>query len=280
MGLYIRAYADYSYEIIFTKGIFRKKRLHILINPGKEIKLSGNSDNDVHVNTRSLTHIVAMETSTKDKQMLEHTINIAELTNKPIITNEHSSKIFREYGLSVKQLRIIGFQDEVVDGLNVDPLYIPKVEKPDNNKDESKSSSSNLSAIGDFVSNNLNPLKWKPVKKITSKILNQPPTIEVDPTKPMAFNLHLGKSSKLLLPLDSESIKSINELIPVIQPNVVIIPNKDVSFSKEIEEGAQKVIILNDEFDDDSVLVMPKTHNLGIFHDTLYGGLEEWIEIK
>ena len=104
MSLYIRAYEDYSYEIIYTQGKVRKKRIHLLINPGSQITLQGTSkSSETEVNIQSLTHILAMETSVIKPDLINRTVKIAEMTNKPIITNKESSDKFREKGLSIAQ---------------------------------------------------------------------------------------------------------------------------------------------------------------------------------
>ena len=74
MAIYIRAYPDFSYEIIFTGGIVKKKRFHILINPNQHVKLPVKDDDEVRLNTDSLTHIASMEPSLSDPDMIQQTI--------------------------------------------------------------------------------------------------------------------------------------------------------------------------------------------------------------
>jgi len=276
MTLYIRGYEDYSYEVIFLDGVFKKNRVHILINPGNYIKLPGQGgESDVEINIESLTHILTMETSITNPDIIKRTTYIAERTNKPIITNQETGDKFRTEGLSVKQLRIIGFEEEVVEGIHVDPVYLGEL--PVAVEEENSHS---FLYIGEMMKM-INPLNWKPVQKISDMILPHPKSSQdIDTSKPLAFHIELGSKLNLLLPLDERGVDNINKILPQMHVHTLVVPNKELSYTSEINEPVSNVLLLNRSFSDDQVLIIPKSHNPGIDHDTHYGALEEWIEIK
>jgi hypothetical protein len=279
MSLYIRAHDDFSYEIIYVhKGMFSKSRLHILINPGKHIKLPGqhlDHDHDVEINIKSLTHIVSMDTSVQNPKMIDRTIRLAERTNKPIITNEETAVHFREHGLSVKQLRIIGFETEVVDGLQIDPVYL---EELSDQITEPEPPENIIIDMGKKIINTFNPLNWKPIKSIKNTIVEENREI-IDTAKPLGFQLFFGSKIGVLLPLDRRGVNNLNRIIPQMNPRIVVIPNKEIGYTKQLRAGTARVIILNGEIEGDELIVVPQTYNPKIPHDTYYGSLAEWIEI-
>jgi hypothetical protein len=285
--LYIRAYEDYSYELIYTEGSIRKKRIHLLVNPGNHVKLQGTAkDRETEVNVQSLTHIVAMETSIVKSQLLKRTVKIAELTNKPIITNKESSTKFREKGISVKQLRILGFQEEVIDGLTVDPIYMEEL--GDMAQEPEEKASFSFSSIGSkmieftkSVPRKLNPFKWKPVKKITHSITGtENAEFVVDPSNPLAMYVKFSKSDDIIIPLDLRAMDHIDELLPHLTPKLILLPNVDVSDTLEINHKARALLVFNKENKQEKAIVIPKTYNPEAKHDTLYAGFEEWVDIE
>lgn len=288
MTLYVRAYEDFSYEIIFVDGIIRKNRVHLLINPSKHVKLPGQGEEeDPVLNIESLTHIISMETSVKNPQLIDRTVYIAERTNKPIITNQSTADIFKGRGLSVKQLRILGFQEEIVEGVQIDPVYLEEIieePEPDGKKgaDDERGNifGSGILDFGKSIVNKMNPLKWKPVKSISNIVKTSEETLDVDPTKPVAYSIQLRGGPNILFPTDRRGIININRVIHEVSPDVLLIVNQDVSFTKNIGKGLHKVIILNNQITDDQLLVLPKSHNIDVKHDTFYGALRQWVEIK
>lgn len=287
MGLYIRAYEDYSYEIIYTEGKLRKKRIHLLVNPGINTKLQGTKKgNETEVNIHSLTHIVTMETSIVKPQLLKRTIKIAEMTNKPIITNKESSDKLRENGISIKQLRILGFQEEVIDGLFIDPIYVEElgVELLKSEIDDRKGLSSIGSKLIEFtksVPRRLNPFRWKPVRKITQTVIgSEGDDIIVDPSKPLAIYLKFSKSDDLIMPLDVRAMDHLDELIPQITPKLIALPNVDVSDTMQIKHRARALIVFNKENKQNKAMIIPKAYNPDTKHDTIYAPFEEWVDIN
>ena len=276
MTLYIRGYSDYCYEFIYLDGIIRKNRIHVLINPGAYLKLPGQvGQTQAELNIESLTHILAMQPSIENHELIDRTVTLAEKTNKPIITNQETAALFRSEGLSVKQLRILGFQEEVVEGLQVDPVYMEELTDTVTAPKEKKSNP--LESIIGLV----NPLNWKPVKMIKETILRQPSSERtVDTSKPLAFHITLGNKTSLLFPLDKRGILNIDRIIAQLEVDSVILPNKDVSYTKEIKSKLHNVVILTKNVMEDDILHLPKSHNPTIYHDTYYGALEQWIELK
>lgn len=286
MSLYIRAYEDYSYEIIFTQGKVRKKRIHLLINPGNQIKLQGTTKNsDTEVNIQSLTHILAMETSVIKPDLIKRTVKIAEMTNKPIITNKESSEKFREKGLSIKQLRLLGFQEEVIDGLYVDPIYKEEIGVTDLNKTTISPQrfytvSEKLIDFTKSVPRRLNPLNWKPVKKVKQTITgSEVHEMIVDAKNPLALYIRFSKSIDVLIPLDTRAIEFIDDLVPETTPRLILLPNLDVSDTLKINHKTKALLIFNKEHKQEKPLIIPKTYNPDAKHDTIYVPFEEWIDI-
>ncbi|MDH5645953.1 MAG: hypothetical protein OEZ01_08090, partial [Candidatus Heimdallarchaeota archaeon] len=277
MVVYIRVYDDFSYEIVQSN----KRKLHIYINPGKKGKLSGIArENDIEINTDNLTHILSLETSIKNEEMIKRTLKLAELSNKPIITNQESAGFFRENGLSVKQLRIISHNEEIISGLSIVPVYqniINETEKELKEKQENKNNI--LEGVNKTIKYMFTPGKWKTTKFIKKNILPKEPTISIDTSKPLAIVLNFGKGIKLLCPLDERGLEYINDIINETKPWLVIIPNHDVSFTKSIIAKTKLILITNNKSVDDEVLIIPKSYNSTIEHDTLYGGLYQWLEI-
>ncbi len=287
MPMYIRAYEDYSYEVIYTEGKLRKKRIHLLVNPGTNTKIQGTTKgSETEVNIQSLTHIVAMETSIVKPQLLKRTIKIAEMTNKPIITNKESSDNFRENGISIKQLRILGFQEEVIDGLFIDPIY--KEELGEKQLEPVTEDSKGLASIGykffEFtksVPRRLNPFRWKPVKKITQTVIGKDSgEIIVDPSKPLAIYLRFSKSDDVIMPLDVRAMDHLDELMPQITPKLIALPNVDVSDTMQINHNARALIVFNRENKQEKALIIPKAYNPDTNHDTIYAPFEEWVDIN
>ncbi|MFV2015853.1 MAG: hypothetical protein ACC656_10515 [Candidatus Heimdallarchaeota archaeon] len=286
MPMYIRAYEDYSYEIIYTEGKLRKKRIHLLVNPGAKTRIRGpTTGNETEVNIQSLTHIVAMETSIVKPQLMKRTIKIAEMTNKPIITNKESSDKFRENGISVKQLRILGFQEEVIDGLFLDPIYMEEL--GDTSLAPVEEQSKGLASIGPklikftkSVPRRLNPFKWKPVKKITRTITKtENDEIIVDPSKPLAIYLRFSKSDDIIMPLDVRAMDHLDELLPQITPKLITLPNVDVSDTLQIKHNARALIVFNKQNKQEKAMIIPKAYNPETKHDTIYAAFEEWVDI-
>lgn len=280
MPIYIRTYSDFSYELIHTEGRVKKKRIHILVNPGNLIKLKGQAQKmETEVNSESLTHIVAMETSVNDPKMVNRSVKLAELTNKPIITNDETAKLFKNKGLSVKQLRILGFAEEVIDGLQIDPVYIEELAESVMNNDTKLSFYSKVTDLGKIMTRSINPLKWKSMDKIKGTISEDLVKREVDPSKPLAIFIKLTKFDTVLIPLDERAMKNINRLISNLQPKITILPNSTVSDTLNLEQGSNTVLVLNENHHNEQVINIPKTHNTHLPHDIIYGGFEEWIQI-
>lgn len=281
MPIYIRTYRDFSYELIHSEGRVKKKRLHILVNPGNLIKLKGQAQKlETEVNSESLTHIVAMETSVHDPKMANRTVKLAELTNKPIITNDETAKLFKNKGLSVKQLRILGFAEEIIDGLQIDPVYIEELEESSELKNDTKLSFySKVADLGKMMTSSINPLKWKSMDKIKGTISEDLVKREVDPSKPLAIFIKFNKFDTVLIPLDERAMKNINRLISNMQPKITILPNSTVSDTLNLDKGSNTILVLNETHLNEQVINIPKTHNPHLPHDTIYGGFEEWIQI-
>ncbi len=277
MTLYVRAYDDFSYELIFLEGRVRKKRLHLLVNPSKHVHLPGTSKEGIELNIESLTHIITMQTSVVNNELIHRTTFLAERTNKPIITNSETAELFKEQGLSVRQLRVIGFQQEVVDGIQIDPIYLKELSQ----EVKEHAPKRPLDPVVDLLKL-VNPFSWKPVKRVTKTLfpkLVKPDEVLIDPGKPLAFHIELGTSHSILLPLDKRGMDHINQIIPNMEIKTVVIPNQDISFTKTITQGARQVIILNSDVGEEPLFV-PKSQNAYIKHDSIYGSLEEWVEIE
>lgn len=270
MAIYIRVYPEFSYEIIFTGGKLKKKRFHILINPNKHVKLPLKDDDEIRLNTKSLTHIASMEPSLSNKDMFQRTIKIAEITNRPIITNKDSKEKFREHGISVTQLRTLGYEEQIVDGLNVDPVY--KEEISDDYKEEYQKDKPNLLTVGKQVIDLFNPLKWQ--KDKTSK-----KNIKVDPTKPLALVISMKKSNTILIPLDRRGIDHINMLVKSLKPWLTVIMSNNLGDTFDIEEGTKNILIIQDEYKANQTLQASKGYNLSIPHHTFVCGIKQWAEI-
>ncbi|MHA2252159.1 MAG: hypothetical protein ACXAD7_17475 [Candidatus Kariarchaeaceae archaeon] len=279
MPLYIRSYKEFTYEIIYTEGRVKKKRIHVLINPGKSIKLRGQAQkHETELNPDSLTHIIAMETSVMNPKMINWTMRIAELTNKPIITNQETSEKFKEKGLSIRQLRLLGYEEEIIDGLHIDPIYKEELQEviP---KDQNKSVMSKITGFGKTVTDTINPLKWKPLEKFKDTVIPTQPKIEIDPSKPLAIYVLFGRNESILIPLDRRAIENINILIPNYLPKLVILPETTISDTLNIESGARYLLIVNETHQGDQTIYIPKAFNK-VEHDTIYAAFEEWIEIE
>ncbi len=279
MAVYIRAYRDLSFELILTDGKLKKKRLHILINPGKFSKLPDGKDHSVEINPKSLTHILAMQTSVEASQLIKKTVQIAEITNKPIITNQSSANELRSEGIPVRQLRIVGYEEEIIEDLRVDPVYkeeIPNDKLIDkSNIDNVEMENRDKSSVFK-ISNKLFKLISKSQKKQEKATYSHN---KIDPTKPIAVVISLRKKWKILIPLDNRGISYINEIIKNIKPWLVIIPHRDVSFTYSIAESVEKVLIIQDSYHADEALFAPKAYNIGLYHDTYIGGINSWLQI-
>jgi hypothetical protein len=277
--LYIRTYFDYCYEIIYTEGRVKKKRIHLLINPGKNAKLKGHAKKEeTEINVESLTHVVAMETSVQDPKIIDRTTKFAEITNKPIITNDETAILFKENGLSIKQLRILGYDEEVIDGLRIDPVYseeLPEVVK----NSKRPSITSKITDIGKIVTDVINPLKWKPVEKIKTTVKNGNP--EIDPSKPLAIYITFGKVETVLVPLDTRAISNINKLIATMNPKIVVLPNLTISDTLSIGEGAKLALVLHETHKLEQVDITQKSPMIQFMGDLKSGfNLNEWTNFR
>ena len=287
MGLYIRAYPDYCYEIIYTDGTLKKKRIHILINPGNEAKLQGQkSKSDTEINVTSLTHIIAMETSIMDSDVIDRTKKIAQVTNKPIITNQVSAEKFKEKGLSVKQLRVLGFEEEVIDGLTVDPIYLEEIdgtlESQEIQEEEKepftvKKIPKMVYEAGKQVPKLLNPINWKPVRAVKETITGD--AGKINPKNPLALHITFNSKSDVVVPLDKRAQDNMNQIIPDMKPHVVILPHNDVSHTTDITSKVRTLLIVNQLHKGEKALVIPKTYNTSTDHDTIYASFSEWIDV-
>lgn len=288
MGLYIRAYPDYCYEIIYTDGTLKKKRIHILINPGDEAKLQGQkSKSDTEINVKSLTHIVAMETSIMDSDVIDRTKKIAQITNKPIITNSESAEKFKEKGLSVKQLRVLGFEEEVIDGLSVDPIYLEEIDgtfeeqtQPEEEEEKEPFSVKRIPKmvfeVGKQVPRLLNPINWRPVRAVKDTITGDS---KINPKNPLALRITFNNKSDVIVPLDKRAQENINQIIPGMKPHLVILPHNDVSHTTDITSKVRTLLIVNQMHKGEKALVIPKTYNTSTDHDTIYASFSEWIDV-
>ncbi len=272
--------------MIFTEGKVRKKRIHLLINPGSLINLQGTTKkSETEVNIQSLTHILSMETSVVKPDLIKRTVKIAELTNKPIITNKESSEKYREKGLSIKQLRLLGFQDEIIDGLYVDPIYKEEIGLRDHITPEPTASGINTISekIVDFtksVPHRINPLNWKPVKKMKQTLTgSQDDVMKIDAKNPLGAYIKFSKGIDVLVPLDTRAIEFINDLVPETTPRLILLPNLDVSDTLTITHRTRALMIFNKEHKQEKALIIPKTYNPDANHDTIYAPFEEWIDI-
>jgi len=256
-------------------GRRKKTRLHLLVNPSSRVHLPGIKADGIELNIESLTHIITMETSVVNDALLDRTTHLAERTNKPIITNEETAIRFKERGLSVRQLRIIGHQQEVVDDIHIDPVYMQELSDEVRELPKKK----RLDPVTDLLKI-VNPLQWKPIKLLTKGLF--PKSVKedniIDPSKPLAFHIEFSNSGSILLPLDKRGIKYINRIIPNLKPKTLILPNQDLAYTKLVNPGVKQVIILNGVGDEEPIII-PRSHNAYIPHDSVYGSLEVWIEI-
>lgn len=280
MVTYFRSFIDLSFELIFTGGRFKKKRIHLYVNPSKIPRVVSNSKSEgPEINPQSITHILAMQTSIPNQEMIQRTKVIAENINKPIITNKKTSLIFRDSGISVKQLRILGFEEEVIDGLLIDPVYMEELNSESIKSDENASSSINplsiksIASFGKKLGKTLNPLKF-------SKPVLQPKEKEniIDPTNPLAVVIYSSKNKKILLPLDKRGIKHIKQIINSIQPWLTVLPSKNISETFTIE-NTTKLLFLDDQYDAEELVIIPRSSNPNLTHQTLQGGYNNWFEI-
>ncbi|MHA2089909.1 MAG: hypothetical protein ACW98K_03545 [Candidatus Kariarchaeaceae archaeon] len=275
MTLYIRVYQDYTYEIIFTEGRVKKKRIHLLINPKSNVILKGQSSSDqTEINIESLTHFVTLNTSTGNLTAIEKTVSLAELTNKPIITNSNTSSTFKDRGISIKQLRIMSGEEEVLDDLRINPVYLDEmteiqVQKP-------SGLTSKIPYLGDLIPNSLNPLKWKPINAIKQVILVREKQ-GIDLSKPLGLFFLFGKYDSVLLPLEKMATEDINKLVGFYLPKITVFPYREISDTVAIAMGSKTVLIVNEKHSSEQVMHIPKTYNPSVKHDTIYGALEEWI---
>jgi hypothetical protein len=270
MAIYIRAYPEFCYEIIFTGGKVKKKRFHILINPNRHVKLPVKNDEEIRINTESLTHIASMEPSLSDPDMIQRTIKIAEITNRPIITNKDSKEKFREYGISITQLRTLGYEEQIVDGLNVDPVY--KEEISDDYIEEYQKEKPSIINVGKQVIDLFNPLKWQ--KEKTSKR-----NIQVDPTKPLALVISMKKNNTILIPLDRRGIDHINMLVGSLKPWLTVILSNNIGKTFDIEEGTKNILFIQDNYEGNQTLQASKGYNLSVPHNTFICGIKQWAEV-
>ncbi len=280
MVIYIRGYLNYCFELIITEGKkfkSKKKRIHILINPNNEVNiLPGKSETEV--NTQSITHILSMQTSIINSEMIKRTVTLAENTNKPVITNKKSSLQFRELGISVKQLRILGYDEEVIDGLSVDPVYMEEIDKKIIEKSQSEKKNTNtlslknISKFGKKLTKNLNPLN------LGKNIIKIEPEKKIDPTNPMAIVVYSNNNKKIMIPLDDRGIKHIQQIINSIKPWVVIMPEMNISDTYNIN-NTEKLIFMNKEYKAEEMMLVPRSSNPTIKHQTLLCGFNTWYKI-
>lgn len=272
MAIYIRTYSDFSYELIFTEGKFKKKRLHLLVNPGSEVKLpSTDRDGQVEINPESITHILTMQTSIIDDDMLHSTIRLAEITNKPIITNKKTSLTLRKFGLSVKQLRLIGFEEEVVEGLSLDPVYQEEIAY----HVEPSAILKPLDRIGNFGKKLTKSLTGNLLKGI---IKEEKRDIKIDASNPLAVVVGVNRNQTILLPLDDRAVKNLKKIVEAIKPWLAVFPYVDISNTINIS-GSKKVIIMNKDYQSEEIIIVPQSSNPGIDHQTILAGLNAWFEI-
>ncbi|MCY3410629.1 MAG: hypothetical protein INQ03_03225 [Candidatus Heimdallarchaeota archaeon] len=286
MAIYIRCYRNNCMELIFTEGRKNKKRIHILINPSEDIRLPTTaSEDEAELNPQSITHILAMQTSIIHPEMLTRTTRIAEQTNLPIITNKKSAVFFKEAGLSVKQLRILGFTEEVIDGLSIDPVYkeeLPEetldLEKTEEEEEEIKEKEKPLkkfSKIGKKLGQQLNPIHL--AKNLPKKEEKQEEVV-IDATNPLAIIIGLSQKKSILFPLDKRGLKYLDKTIAAVKPYLVVIPEVNPSRSFSLSE-IEKVVFIDPNYTAEEKMVIPTSHNQSMLHTTILGGYHKWYEV-
>lgn len=276
---YLRAYHEYAYEILFSE-IKGRNKIHILINPNHEIKLPSTNAKEPILNPKNVTHIFCIEASIYDEGLVNRTAKLAQNINKPIITNNETSKKFKKLGLATRQMRILGFEEEVVEGLKIDLIFSNEI--PKNIKTKFQKNNYNLFNTIRLIEKAINPLNWQPIRKIIGKgsknVASQ--TKYLDINNPLAILVNISKKEKVLIPLDRRAIDDIENLAEKISPWMIILPDVNIDMSYNLKsKDLKKVLILTENMETDKLVLAPSTHNLGVFHDTLIGGIGSWLTI-
>lgn len=275
MGNYIRAYKDFSFEIVLTSGKFKKRRVHILINPNAQVEIDVFTSKEAAINPDGITHLLYLERINADEMTFRKTLKMAEQLNKPIIVNESSGKKLRSEGISVKQLRYLT-DDEIVRGLKIIPItfewmdYEPSGEslKLDPQPDVpllQKGFENFLNGIGSFL-DFLNPLK---------KDKKEDPIEEAG--KPMALLLEYAKS-KVFIPLDALACKYVSEISNLHSPTIVILSDFTLAEASLLNLNVRSMLVIDSTHPKDKELYIPQAQNDTSF-DIKLASTEEWIEI-
>lgn len=295
MALYLRGYKEFSFELIFTDGRLKKRRIHLLINPNKYIRiLRKDKSKGPEVNPASLTHIVCLLSSQSNNRLIEKTLNIAELTNKPIITDNFTSEILKKGGIPSRQLRILGFDDQIITGLKISPLVLDSSDlkasgKDSNHQNPPKQVVENhdepkfrekfgISPVLSLVKSNLGKLTKFPLSKIKDTVLPGS-NRTVDWSKPFGLELYFGKRIKMLIPLNKQALELLPTVLPSIQSFYLILPDMDLDESVGIKAKTNTLIILNKNYSNEEPTIIPMNYNPNSDHNTIYTGFENWVQL-
>ncbi len=279
MGTYIRAYPDFSFEVVITSGKFKKRRAHVLINPNSQVELDVFANKDAAVNPEGVTHLVYLRKIKGDEECFLRTLRLAELLNKPVIVDEDSGTVLRSEGMSVKQLRYITDED-VIPGLKIIPIefewkdYEPDREHVNLNPQPDKSPiQKGLENVVSSVSNVLN--FFNPAKLLSKEEVEDTPIMEVD--RAMAMLLVFNKT-RLLLPLDDFGCRYVDKISEMHSPTVIAFSESTVSEVIQLEMRAKNIMVFDKNHPKDKELFIPKSVNDTDF-DIKLASTEEWVEL-
>jgi hypothetical protein len=292
MSLYIRGFRDYSIEILITNGKFKKNRTHLLINPNNEIHLDidNNESKQGLINPEGISHFVLLSSSIIVPESFDKTLKLAELLNKPIITLEKFVSSLKQNAISIKQLRIIESDTEVIPHTIIRPIYFNNKDyNPEDEyvaTDEKSVSLEKLIAGPKKVANRtyktINryykfPIYNKLIKPIIKKN-NHVKEIR-DLSNPIGVCIKFHKV-KILLPLDRHGSNYLGKMVEIHQPEIVIMPNSSLSMLQSLSKSVKSVVLFDPNHKYDNQMIIPKVYNEHLGYDTYLATYEEWIDIE
>ena len=290
MTVYVRVYPGYAIELILSRGRFKKKRIHLLINPNSHVKLGiMRNDEQVSLDSENLTHILYLERTYNTKETFKHTVRLAQILNKPIITNENSAEKLRQEGIPARQIRYFTNKEDVITNFSVEQVdyslkdYKPEAERvlPSKNLKDMKSNAKSENFLRKFLSL-LSPPAFSVYNKISLKIVTPFSTYFEDEKvmngNSLAIFLHWKKHT-FLIPLDKFGMENIEKMSELYCPDTIIFSEIEISKISALELNAEQIVIADEKYAKEKTLQIPKKYNPGFNYNIILGSLMEWIDL-
>ncbi len=297
MTLYVKFHPNYMVEIIAIMGRVKTKKIHLLINPERDLDKTPN--NKYEIDLPKLTHLFFIRTTPDSGHQFEFMRDLSETLNIPIILEDSALHRATEHHINRRQIRTLTAFNEVYPKFKLGLIkYEPKIHNAESERIKFKNEKSEIQQTQDFIMKVINTTTIRPINSVFARIpqgfknIFRPikrirpklPLIVDEPESdllsyyPMTLKIEF-KTDVYFIPLTSHGNKHMLSSARHYLPKVVIKTQPSISDIQDFNGLVEKLVLIDNKVDKDQFEIS-EFFNPSIHTNMTIGALGQWIEIS